>query len=165
MINVRVCVVCKNENASTASTCSQCGSPLRISDTVSISGRLTREAIQQLRDSEVTLESGTIALYLAGKQTPLIVPAQDGVILGRNIGNSDSAIIDLTQYSAGLLGVSRQHAIIRPYGNSYCIEDLDSANGTWVNNLLLNPNHPQPLEDNDAIRLGELILHVRLTSS
>jgi len=33
----------------------------------------------------------------------------------------------------GLNGVSRFHAEIRPEGNAYCIVDLNSRNGVWVN--------------------------------
>ena len=164
MTTLRTCVVCKNENEPTASICPQCGSRLQISGTVSLSSRATRAAVQKLRNGVVTLESGTIALYLPGTFVPLVVLVQGEVILGRNVGNPNIPIVDLTPYSAGLLGVSRHHAVIRPFGTGYSVEDLGSTNGTWVNTGQLTPGRPQPLDDNDAIRLGELVLHVRVTS-
>lgn len=46
--------------------------------------------------------------------------------------------IQVGRHSAGELvlevtGVSRRHAIIRPFGKFYVLEDLESANGTFVN--------------------------------
>ncbi len=51
---------------------------------------------------------------------------------------------------------SSHHAEVAPGfgGNSYQITDLNSTNGTFVNEQRLAPNMPQPLNSGDVIRIG-----------
>jgi ribosomal protein L40E len=51
--------------------------------------------------------------------------------------------------------VSRVHADIRVEGDAYYIEDLGSANGTYVNNLPLAPGNRHRLRMGDRIALGK----------
>jgi uncharacterized caspase-like protein len=51
---------------------------------------------------------------------------------------------------------SRRHARITRSGNDYVIEDLLSANGTFVNGKKLAA--PQPLRDGDQIAVGDTVL-------
>jgi len=55
--------------------------------------------------------------------------------------------------------VSRVHAEVfwRPAG--WCVRDLDSKHGIWVNNRAVEMTR---LKDGDALRLGDLILDVKL---
>ena len=64
------------------------------------------------------------------------------------------------------LEVSRRHATIRPLdGGGLKLYDLDSANGTFVNDLRLG-SQPLRLEAGDVIRVGRSALRVeRLTSA
>ena len=48
--------------------------------------------------------------------------------------------------------VSGKHAKIFFDGNAYLIEDLDSSNGTYVNNQ--RTDHPTPLHEGDVIELS-----------
>ncbi len=50
---------------------------------------------------------------------------------------------------------SSHHAEIRPMGEGYCIVDVGSTNGTFVNEQRLGPNTPQLLHPNDIIRIGD----------
>ena len=51
-------------------------------------------------------------------------------------------------------GVSRLHArIIRQEGR-YFIEDLNSTNGTFLNDVELEYHQPQELNRNDRVRFG-----------
>jgi len=50
--------------------------------------------------------------------------------------------------------VSRDHAVIRRVDGVYVISDLDSANGTFVNDQRVNA--PRPLSTGDRIRLAEV---------
>ena len=68
---------------------------------------------------------------------------QDLTILGRDA--SSSIAIDVP-------AVSRQHARIIRYGERFVIEDLRSANGTFVNGILLTA--PHALVHGDTISLG-----------
>lgn len=51
-------------------------------------------------------------------------------------------------------GVGRKHAEISLQGYQWFIKDLNSVNGTFVNNQRLAPNASQPLNPGDQIRLG-----------
>lgn len=51
--------------------------------------------------------------------------------------------------------VSRSHALIRYHRGQYYIEDMNSSNGTYVNNQLLVPGRHYPLHHNDCIALGK----------
>jgi pSer/pThr/pTyr-binding forkhead associated (FHA) protein len=64
------------------------------------------------------------------------------------------------------LEVSRRHATIRPLDDGGLeLYDLDSANGTFVNDLRLG-SQPLRLEAGDVIRVGRSALRVeRLTSA
>lgn len=58
-------------------------------------------------------------------------------------------------------GVSRRHAKIVLDGGQFHIEDLQSRNGTRVNNILVSRG---PLKDGDEISLGKFILRVTRTT-
>ncbi len=51
--------------------------------------------------------------------------------------------------------VSRSHALIRYHRGQYYIEDMNSSNGTYVNNQTLVPGRHYPLNHNDCIALGK----------
>jgi hypothetical protein len=71
---------------------------------------------------------------------------RDLFILGRDPGCN--IVIDAPQ-------VSRQHARIRKYGGQVVIEDLRSANGTFVNGMRLTG--PRTLVNGDVISLGGVV--------
>jgi pSer/pThr/pTyr-binding forkhead associated (FHA) protein len=50
--------------------------------------------------------------------------------------------------------VSAQHAMLRKLGDSYCLKDLNSTNGTHINGLLFIDGE---LKDGDTIRFGSVI--------
>lgn len=50
--------------------------------------------------------------------------------------------------------ISRSHCRINRRGNQYTITDLQSANGTYVNKIRLQPNQPYPIQNGDVIRLA-----------
>lgn len=51
--------------------------------------------------------------------------------------------------------MSRQHFAIVPKDNGYLIQDLQSTNGTYVNNVRTTES---PLKANDKIRVGQTVL-------
>lgn len=50
--------------------------------------------------------------------------------------------------------VSRFHCKVTNNGQKYMISDLQSANGTFVNGVRLQPNIPSPVKNGDVIRLA-----------
>jgi DNA-binding response OmpR family regulator len=51
--------------------------------------------------------------------------------------------------------ISRHHIRIKAHGGRYMIEDLESKNGTWVNEEQLTGE--RPLEDGDEINLAKVV--------
>ncbi len=82
----------------------------------------------------------------------------------RGEGNSRSEEIDLFPFVIGrgedadikilASGISRSHISVSIKEGSLWIEDLGSANGTFLNDKRLNPKMPVPYNKGDAIRLG-----------
>ncbi len=69
---------------------------------------------------------------------------QSAVVLGRD----DASPIQIVDEA-----VSRRHLRITAGGDeTYVVEDLDSVNGTFVNDTQIRTTHP--LEDGDVVRLG-----------
>lgn len=50
--------------------------------------------------------------------------------------------------------ISRSHCKITKNGTQYYITDLQSANGTFVNKVRLQPNQPYPIRNGDIVRLA-----------
>ncbi len=52
--------------------------------------------------------------------------------------------------------VSRRHAKIEAVGKSFCLTDLRSTNGTFLNGEMLRPMAPTPLNPGDSVILGDV---------
>ena len=56
---------------------------------------------------------------------------------------------------------SRQHACISFEDSQLTIEDLNSANGTYVNRTRVYPGQKRPLSVNDVIQIGTVQMKVK----
>jgi FHA domain len=93
----------------------------------------------------------------------LTLPEAERFVLGRlSIHNPQQPNVDLTDFNAMSLGVSRLHALIEDHLNIFTITDLYSSNGTWLNGRRLEPNEIRFLHDRDTICLGKLVVYVRI---
>lgn len=70
----------------------------------------------------------------------------------RGITNID---VDLSKMDSEM-SVSRKHARIFCSRGVYRITDLDSTNGTFLNDQELKPNTTHPLKDGDRLRFGDI---------
>lgn len=103
------------------------------------------------------LPDGRLLLHLT-EQT-------SGIILGRlEVGGDLIPDLDLAPFDGQNAGVSRRHAALVQYHERLHLIDLDSANGTFVNNRRIPANQPVRLKDNDSVRLGSLILLIRVVT-
>lgn len=97
--------------------------------------------------------------------TPDIIraPLGERIILGRSDSNKNIIPdIDLNPFDGQRRGVSRKHARLIMRDNRVTIEDLGSANGTYVNGQHINVLRPVRVRDGDHIKLGSLALQVHL---
>ncbi len=163
----RICPLCHYENPAHTVSCLQCGAPLLpVTTTLNVPEELPAstelEPIQWAGSSFGWLREGALALHVASQPQPIIVRGKREIVLGRFVVGEPPPTVDLTEYHAHLLGVSRKHAVIRFSHEGPVLEDLNSQNGTWLNEERLDPNKPYPLRHSDQIRLGQLILFVYL---
>lgn len=93
-------------------------------------------------------------------------PIQQHIRIGRSSESNSGTEPELNlQDDAGVEhGVSRDHGLIRPddQGRGLVLIDLDSTNGTKLNNYRLPPHLPYPLNSGDEIQFGSLLVHVFL---
>jgi pSer/pThr/pTyr-binding forkhead associated (FHA) protein len=82
-----------------------------------------------------------------GRAFPLAGPA---VVLGR----AEDCAIRLRSDS-----VSRHHARVYHNGDAWVVEDLESTNGSWVNDV---PIQQSVLRDADFLKIGNVILKFHL---
>lgn len=79
------------------------------------------------------------------------------MVVGRRSSMKDKdVVIDLSNHEAHKQGVSRYHAMILTLDNRITIKDLNSLNGTRLNNRDLEPTQEYLLEHGDTVSFGQL---------
>jgi len=161
----RFCPICKNKIEQDVVQCAYCGAEMEPAE----SSPLTTEKIASATiafpmpppvKTDLLIPDGSIAVFLLDMSKPIAVYAIDEFILGRASEGSLEEIVDLTPYGAFSSGVSRRHAMIRRKKTGYEIIDLDSTNGTWINEKRITPTKAYALTNGSTIRLGQLRLQV-----
>jgi hypothetical protein len=69
----------------------------------------------------------------------------------------DVNLSDLGGYDSG---VSRRHALLSLHEGQCLLEDLGSANGTFINNQQLSPNQPRTIKSGDEVKFGTLLMRI-----
>jgi hypothetical protein len=178
------CPACKMKNDVGADVCIYCNTPLKgqISQkTVML--RSLQEATGTLPDSYsdildapvpatepyMDFEIPTKGMILINLENGQLITKQENeaFILGRVSTEIKvpETLVDLTQFGALELGISRIHAMIRRTKDGYQIMDLESSNGTWLENQRLVPKKPYVLDSGDRIRTGRLNMLVFYSKS
>jgi pSer/pThr/pTyr-binding forkhead associated (FHA) protein len=164
-IDQNICPFCQFENEQSAKSCKRCGAAIdpqsKTLEIVPTNKTPTTGGV--VRDSEMV--RGMLVLYALNRHEPILVNPQREILLGRQGQGQEPPTVDLNAYDAVNLGVSRRHTLIRCIDGSYTVEDLDSANGTWLNEERLKPGVPHLLQSTDHLRLGNLKLLVYFNSA
>lgn len=104
-----------------------------------------------------------IEFRVIGTADIIRAPLGERLLMGRSDTNKNIVPdIDLNPYDGQRRGVSRRHARLIMRDNRVTIEDLGSANGTYVNGQHINVLKPARIRDGDHIKLGSLALQVHL---
>jgi hypothetical protein len=79
------------------------------------------------------------------------------------IGRGDQTTmpdIDLTEFGAASLGVSRMHVTLHydSKSASLAVTDMNTVNGTFINGVKLLPQEVRVLRHGDELRLGQMVL-------
>lgn len=160
------CPNCETPNTITSMFCVECGFWLgdlqnttqdHFDDEVGFRERL-REL--QKQDHTFPLQSDEYLLYFPDKKENLTFSQEQSIVLGRrtNSGVTGVHVVDLTPFDAVHLGVSRHHAQITYRNGDYFLADLESSNGTFINDERLHLGKQYLLKNGDFILLARLAM-------
>nr|MBN1229543.1 FHA domain-containing protein [Anaerolineae bacterium] len=160
----KICPECGHENPEIAEVCEKCGHKLE-TDThetmVTDLGADLYNAVLAGYGTDTFAGRKLVVIYIKGEKQPIIAEPTGEYVIGRS-GGSQVINLDLGKYGAAKQGVSRRHAALHHDldKGTLAIIDLDSRNGTFVNEQPVTPNVPFTLHDGDVIRLGKMVLHI-----
>lgn len=95
--------------------------------------------------------------------TPHIIKqmVKEQMMIGRADDNNNlTPEIDLTAYDAYAKGVSRQHALLQARDNRITLQDLGSANGSYINGRGLEKGKAFRIREGDIVAIGKLELQI-----
>jgi hypothetical protein len=122
------------------------------------------DGIQYVRVPSTMRRSGKYVgvwrIQLQNKVKTLGLIIYDDVFVGRMAGGLIPDV-DLTRFAPASLGVSRQHALLRPTESDLFLVDLDSTNGTFHNGVRVSAETPTRLSDGDTVSFGRVHFKVR----
>ncbi len=102
-----------------------------------------------------------IEFRVVGTASTIHARVGDAMVIGRGDTSGGFAPeVDLTSFDAFTKGVSRKHALITVKDQRLMIRDLNSTNGTRLNNVLCKPGEEYRLRHGNDIMLGTLRLQV-----
>ena len=145
------CPECGFDNIEGIAYCDGCGVKLSSDDAPSQPATPT--------DTETTqpAETARLILTVTGDEYPI---NKDVVLLGReSVADSVFPEVDLTSVDPEGY-ISRRHAQIQRQDDDYTIMDLNSMNGTFVNNKILLKDEIYTLANDDEIRVGKTVLRL-----
>ncbi|MBZ0306634.1 MAG: FHA domain-containing protein [Anaerolineae bacterium] len=155
-----ICPVCQRRNKPGDTECAFCGEVLQHPLTLLKPERPSECSEQEYLESLLSQYYDSLILYVVGQKQPLVLRNITKVILGRQPDPMATSVVDLVDYGAYTLGVSRQHARILTSNTGYLIEDLNSANGTFINEKRLSEHETHALRNGDFLRLGQMLFFV-----
>ncbi|MBN1261643.1 MAG: FHA domain-containing protein [Anaerolineae bacterium] len=161
------CPSCGSENLPGTLFCVQCGTYLPSG------GPLRTEPFSeqsQMRARPWTRDSGNdddrvvgIELEVLETHRRVLLSAESDILIGRlDAAHGIFPEMDLTADGGLEHGVSRRQARIYVREGGWFVEDLDSTNGTFLNDERLTPYLPYRFHDSDIITLGTLRVQIMI---
>ncbi len=164
-----ICPVCQSKNRPGTLFCSGCGvylptgGPLRTAqlpeDELPIMHANPWASSPSSEETDNPIIPLRVKVVSSGRIITL--PATIEVTVGRQ--DTEHGIhpnLDLTTDGGLEGGVSRLHCKIHQRASVYQIEDVGSANGTFLNSERLTPYLPQALRDGDKVQVGRVELEI-----
>ena len=162
--NHKICVSCGHENPLDALECSNCGMGIQAGTTKTIPQQQRGKGQVEQASQLSQLYQNALVLFIMGEDRPVLLKGKGQFSLGRATPGERPPSVDLTEYEGASRGVSRQHAIISYTLQGYLLEDLNSTNGTWLNETRLIAHKPYNLHSGDQLRLGQIALQLYFSS-
>ena len=165
------CKVCNNQEYHGVLFCEDCGSQVafvsdKMVNTMVYPNRIRGQNVDLSQTiPKKLLEESTFILYSTQREEVIDIPEQNEFTIGRFVeGQVITPDVDLNNYEAYDMGISRLHATIRINSemNKIYVIDLGSANGSSVNGYGIPANSEVPLNHGDILSLGKFIMKVIL---
>jgi hypothetical protein len=102
-----------------------------------------------------------VLISLNSQKIPLPLEIYDDITIGRSLGDT-IVDLDLTAYRALELGVSREHATLRPTEEALLIYDRNSTNGTFCNFKNATRDSPLLVANSDILTFGVLNFQIKI---
>jgi hypothetical protein len=166
---MQICTNCRSKQFDGTIFCAECGASLvpaiRRETTMSLgqhgpTGDLAPAPISVPAPEPVAgVPKITLRIMNSGRRINLAIG--DDLLIGRK----DNARGIFPDVDLGLdggydAGVSRRHAILAHKQDAYTVEDLGSANGTFVNGRRLAPQTPTTIKHSDELKCGTLLIRI-----
>jgi len=163
------CPSCGADNLPGTLFCVQCGTylpsggPLRTEPLPEQEdGRLARP---RYGDGDQAERARTINIEVSVLDTgrKMLLSADREILVGRlDAAHGIFPELDMTMDGGLEQGVSRRHARVYTRDGTCFVEDLDSTNGTFLNEERITPYLPYAFHDGDALTFGSIRLQVRI---
>lgn len=102
------------------------------------------------------IKIGELQLISINSPTKIIIKVtKEEFVIGRSNKHADGVIPDNKM-------VGRSHCRVSKLEGKYVIQDLDSANGTYLNKVKLVPGKTEILKNGDVLRLANLEMKVKI---
>jgi hypothetical protein len=168
---MQLCSNCNANQYDGTIFCTECGASLlqaeRRSETTASLGQRLAELEAPLAATIVPAPapepqpSHALWLTIINSGRRLCLPATRPLLVGRqDAARGVYPDLDLSTDGGYDAGVSRRHARIWHQSDGYVVEDLASANGTFVNGQRLSPNSPTSVSSGDELGFGTLLVRI-----
>ncbi len=123
-------------------------------------GRLPTPPPLLQEDSGPPEDARTITIFVPSSRKRVRFMLEGEARIGRSDADTGHLPeLDLTEFDASTHGVSRLHALLQLTSQGVALVDLDSTNGTYLNNYRLTANLPYLLTNGDEVLFGDLLVH------
>ncbi|HLG63161.1 MAG TPA: FHA domain-containing protein [Ktedonosporobacter sp.] len=160
----QTCPSCGATNPAGEAFCSNCGVSLMGAPApVNVAPTPTPQPVQA-SDAVASTAAPTLQarLIVEADNQEFDLSGKDNITMGREDAVSNIyPDVDLTAHGGEEGGVSRLHARIFVENGQYMLEDENSTNFTFLNRQRLAAKTPTPLNDNDEVRLGRVLLRFK----
>ena len=158
-----ICPNCQHDNPDILSHCLKCDTPLdqkTVSPhTIHVSD-VMREMIDAILKETVLILTPENLTFRVGEQF-VSTPIDTKLFIGSDAAMTLPSFMDLSPYLDINFGISRLHAVIVRYDDyHFQVMDLDSTNGSAIDDEQLEPFHLYHLEDDMMLQLGKCPIHV-----
>jgi hypothetical protein len=161
------CPLCQRKNSVDATHCAYCG----VQFVVDRADSFTTEQISKIHSAQIgprsrcaehlpDLPENALSLFVMNEPDPIVIEEPTQIVIGRDIEGTTIAALDLSEYGALEMGISRQHVQISARDGMFSVVDLGSTNGSWLNQRRMIAGKPYRLQSNDQLLLGQLRLYV-----